>query len=393
MIITGKRIITGDGKTIMEGGALYLKNGLIEDIGPVNDLVAKHPEDEIADYGESSILPGLIDMHVHISASQAHIDRDAATPYTIGYNALDFAQRALKSGVTTLRDVSSADSVCQSIIYSKLRGLVDNVPRILHSNLAVCATGGHGWFGMGCRQADGEDEIRKAVREQIRAGAHWIKIMSSHRTDGVSEYTQEELNAATDEARRHKKKTAVHASIQPSLEFAINAGFDTIEHGTDLTLAQIKRMKEKGIAWVPTLLVHHTTLERTQKVLDEKGKLNERQQETYDLYKHSVAVFKKNFKPYAETGVMIVSGTDMIYDNGALVAGELALMSDYGMDNLSVIASGTSVCAKVLGMEGQIGILAKGAAADILIVEGNPAENIKALSDVRAVYFDGKLVN
>ena len=392
MIITAKQLITGDGKTIIENAALYIQNGIIVETGSLTDLRKKFPNEEYADYGDASILPGLIDMHVHIGITQSHIDKDAVNDYTVGFNGLDFAQRALKNGVTTLRDLSGPDLLCQSIIYAANRGMVSDIPRILYSNKAVCATGGHGWNHGLCAEADGEDGIRTAVREQIRAGAQWIKIMTSHRSPGISEYTQEEINAAVSEARRHKRKIAAHSSLQPSLEYCINAGVDTIEHGTDITEDQIRRMKEKNIAWVPTLYIHHMVLNQVQKILDEGGKLNERQQETYDLYKYSNEVFKKIFKLYADTGVTIVSGTDMILDGTAPVADELAFMVEYGMDELSAIASGTSNCAKVLGMEGQIGILTNGATADILVVEGNPAKDIKTLKNVKAVYFGGKKV-
>jgi imidazolonepropionase-like amidohydrolase len=397
MIITAKHVIIGDGKTVTENGALLIKDGLIEETGSAVDLRAKYPAEEIVDYGEAAILPGLIDMHVHIgtsehSASQTLINRNVSNEYMVGYNGLDFVQRALQSGVTTLRDVASYDSLCQSIINAGKMGMVKDVPRILHSNKALCATGGHAWASKLCIEVDGEAEIRKAIREQVRAGAHWIKIMATHRTPGISEYTQEELNAAVDEARRHLRKIAVHSTMQPSLEYCINAGFDTIEHGTDINEDQARRMIEKNIAWVPTLLVHKTTFEPLQKKLDETGNLTERDWETYNLYKHSDKVFKKILKKYADMGVCIVSGTDMIFVNAAPVAAELAVMAEYGMDNLSVIAAGTSNCAKALGMEGEIGILAKAAVADILVVKGNPLQDIKALQNVAAVYFGGKKV-
>ena len=393
MIIKAKYLITGDGKTVMENAALYITGSLIEEIGNVKEVCSKYSNEQVVDYGDAAILPGLIDMHVHIGGTQSHLDSDAINDYTVGFNGLDFVQRALKSGVTTLRDVSGPDLLCQSIIYAANREMLDDIPRIIYSNKAVCATGGHGWNHGLCTEADGEDGIRRAVREQIRAGAQWIKIMTSHRSPGVSEYTQDELNVAVDEARRHKRKIAAHSSLQPSLEYCVNAGVDTIEHGTDLTEEQIRRMVDKNITWVPTLLIHRIVLENMQKILDDKGKLNERQKETYDLYKYSNEVFKKNFKTYANLGVNIVTGTDMIIDGTAPVAAELALMAEYGMDNISAIAAGTSKCAKVLGMEGEIGLLAKGAIADILVVEGNPLDNIKSLQNVKAVYFSGNEVN
>ena len=146
-------------------------------------------------------------------------------------------------------------------------------------------------------------------------------------------------------------------------------------------------------------VVHHPADARIyyrqiQALLDAGKELSERQWETYNLYKPSVATFKQNLKKYADMGLEIVSGTDMIseFEKPAPVAAELALMVDYGMSNLAAIAAGTSNCARVLGLENKTGILAKDAAADILVVEGNPAENIADLERVKAVYFGGERV-
>ena len=392
MIITAKQLVVGDGVTVVKNGALLLKGRLIEEVDSIDNLTTKYPTERIVDYGEATILPGLIDMHVHIGATQDRIDSETYSDYLVGYNALDFVQKALINGVTTLRDVASADGLCQSIVNASKRGIASGIPRLLHVNMALCATGGHAWASDYSIECDGVNEVRKAVRQQVRAGAQWIKVMTTHRTDGVSEYTQEELNAAVDEAKRHLRKTAVHSTKHPALDLCINAGFDTIEHGTDINEEQARRMVEKNITWVPTLLVHFVTFDRLQKIVDEGGNLTERQQETYNLYKPSNESFRRSLKKYADIGVNIVTGTDMVADGIAPIADEMALMVEYGMDTLSAIAAGTSNCAKALGMEGEIGLLTEGAAADILVVKGDPVADICALKIVEAVYFDGKEV-
>ena len=393
MIITAKRMITGDGKSINDNAALLISNGMIEKINTFDSLCTKYPDEEVMNFGDASILPGLIDMHVHIGWWQHNDDKDIFNEYMIGLNGMDFAKRALSDGITTLRDVSSPDALCQSLINASKKGFAD-IPRIIHCNKAICATGGHGWNGDNTLEADGEAAIRKAVREQIKAGAKWIKIMASHRSPGVSEYTQEELIAAVDETKRHQRKTAVHATLQPSLEYSINAGFDTIEHGTDITQAQAESMIEKNIAWVPTLLVHHTVYERLQKRLDsgDEHNFSELDWETYNIYKPSIEKFKKNLKKYSNMGITILAGTDMVIDGTAPVAEEIGLMVDYGMEPLAAIAAGTSNCAKVLGMENEIGTISEGLRADILVVDGDPSNDIAALKNVVAVFLDGKNV-
>ncbi|MCL2548282.1 MAG: amidohydrolase family protein, partial [Symbiobacteriaceae bacterium] len=387
-----------DGETILANGAVLIEDGVIKESGTVGDLKARHPEiSEVIDYGEATILPGLIDMHVHIGFFTSQRRPSGINDiYMVGFNAFDFAHKSLSAGVTTLRDVSSPDGVCQSLIDAGKKGWLQ-VPRILHSNRSINATGGHAWStGDAAVEADGVDAIRQAVRQQAKAGATWIKVMASHRSPGVSEYTQEELDAAVDEAHRHLCKIAVHSSIQPSLELCINAGFDTIEHGCDITPDQARRMVEKNITWVPTLLVHKTTYDHLKAIIDagKKHTFSERQQETWRVYEPAVASLKANLMPYYEMGVTIVAGTDMIGEHlkAAPVADELVVMVEYGMSPLKAIAAGTSVCARVLGMEGQIGILAPQAQADILIVNGDPVADINVLNDVKAVYFGGKKV-
>ena len=393
MIITARQAIICEGADVVKNGALLVKDALIMEVGSAESLKAKHPEEKVVDYGDATIMPGLIDMHVHVGGTKTRIDSEVRSAYIEGFNGLDFVQQALKSGVTTLRDVSSADGLCQSIINASKRGMVSGVPRLLHVNMALCSTGGHAWASDISFECDGVDEIRKAVRYQIRAGAQWIKVMTTHRTDGISEYTQEELCVIVDETKRHLRKVAAHASKHPGLDFCINAGVDTIEHGTDLTEEQIRRMIEKNITWVPTLYIHYVVLERLQKKLDEGKSFTEREWETYNLYKPSNETFRNNLKKYADMGVNIVAGTDMVLDGTAPVADEVALMVEYGMDNMSAIAAGTSNCAKVLDMEGKIGLLAKGAQADILVVKGDPTKDIQALKNVEAVYFGGEKVH
>jgi len=397
MILTAKRLITGDGKTVIDNGAVLLKDGKIAAVGELNELKAQYPEVScIEDYGNATLLPGLIDMHVHIGYWYNRKDKELYDKYLVGYMALDIATRAMQSGVTTMRDLSSAEGVCQSLIVASKKGFV-RIPRIIHCNKALNATGGHAWqAGDSVVEVDGEDEIRKAVREQVRAGAQWIKVMSSHRTSGISEYTQHELDVAVDEARRNLRKTALHSSLQPSLEFGVNAGFDTIEHGTDLTEDQAKRMIAKGMAWTPTVLVHHNAYKRLQAIIDagESHTLTEAQWQTYRIYGESNKSFRRNLKEFHEMGMTIVSGTDMIGEGAkpAPVAAELAVMVEYGIPPLEAIAIGTSNCAKVLGMEGEIGILAPGAAGDILVVEGDPQADIGSLEKVKAVWFAGEKV-
>ena len=394
MIITAKTIITGDGKTVIPGGAVCFDADRIIETGPAESIQRKYPDHEIIKYGSATILPGLIDMHVHLAYWLMRSDKEFYDDYLVAYQALNNAQRALFSGVTTVRDVFGPVGACRQLNLAAKKGFV-RAPRIIFCNRALCITGGIDWkSGGGTVQVDGEAEIIKAIRTEIREGAEWIKMMTSWRTPGVAEFSQREMNAAVEECHRLGKKIAAHSSIQPSLEMCIEAGFDTIEHGTNLTLEQAASMRDKGIAWVPTIFVHKITLDKLVKKINSAGyeSLSEWEKQTQELYTRCVRAYENNFFALANTGVTVLAGTDIVFEGGdaAPVADELKCMTDFGFDNLRAVAAATSSPAKVLGMDGEIGIIKAGAKADLLVVRGSVSEDITALRNVEAVYLDGE---
>ena len=396
MILTAKTLINGDGKTVLKDGALCFEGGRIVEAGPMEHIREKYPNHEVTKYGEATILPGLIDMHVHLAYWLLRSDRDMYDDYLVAYQALNNAQRALFAGVTTVRDVFGPVGACRQLNLAAKKGFV-RAPRVIFCNRALCITGGIDWkSGGGTVQVDGEAEIVKAIRTEIREGAEWIKMMTSWRTPGVAEFSQAEMNAAVGECHRLGKKIAAHSTIPPSLEMCIEAGFDTIEHGTDLTLEQAKRMRDKGIAWVPTIFVHKITYENLVKRIEAEGydSLSDRDKQTHELYGRCVKTYTDNFLRLADTGVTVLAGTDIVFEGGdaAPVADELACMTALGFDTLRAVAAATSSPAKVLGMEGEIGSLVPGAKADVLVVRGDVSKDIRALKDVEAVYLDGECV-
>ena len=267
------------------------------------------------------------------------------------------------------------------------------MPRIIYANIALAATGGHSYYKHDTViQVDGVDNLRSAVRKENTKGSKWIKIMNSSRVE-LSEYTQAELDAIVDEAHRNKLKVSTHSTNWPALQGVINAGVDTIEHGSDLTEEQVKQMIEKGIALVPTLYSQLSIYLGVKNKADAKGfdALSPKEQETYKLYKKSVENQKKNFKTFADMGVTIVTGTDIGAHTEVGVPGEIRTMVEYGLEPLKAIAAATSNCAAVLGEDG-IGELAPGKVADILVVKGNALEDIRALTHPEAVFFGGEKV-
>lgn len=396
MLITAKHLITGDGITCLEDAALYIgPDGRIGWLGSQKEAEELYPQEKICDYGEATILPGLTDMHVHFGYYYSQPDLGNFDDFMIAYYALQQAKYALQLGITTVRDVSSPHNLMKQLRLAGEKGYV-TVPRIFHTDAGMCMTGGHGHED-GIVEVDGPWEIRKEIRRQCRDGADWVKLLTSNRAH-VPEFTQEELDAAVDESHRRGYKAAIHAGTHPAIQMSIDAGFDTIEHGTFMTVEQGRQMAEKGLAWVPTITAYTVLYQKTKKLMEEGGDLSNpitaRAVKDQYFFKPAYEAYRDNFKAIYDTGVTVLAGTDMVlYDAPPLPLNqELAYMVEYGITPLQAIQTATVNPAKVLGIENETGCLKAGLAADILVVKGNAAEDITALNQVAEVFLGGKSV-
>lgn len=409
MLLTAKTLITGDGKTVLKDHSILVENNIIRDLGPASTMLEKYSREELIDYGDATICPGLIDMHIHLGHSWMYqADAMYFDEHLIAYYALQNAQKALTVGVTTVRDVGSERLVCEKLRYAGKKGWFD-MPRIIHCGTGLSMTNGHmdiinyythnrytkpEWG----RTVDGVWDMRKAVREQIQEGADWIKLCASHRTN-VPEFTMEELEAGVDEAHRVNKKCAVHAGLNPGLDMSINAGVDTIEHGTFLSLEQAEKMKKNGQVWVPTIMAYTFAYEKTKEEFERTGgKISDpvlaANMGRFKYFEDAAFAYRDNFKAIYDMGVTVVAGTDVVI-NGAPpspVAQEISYMVRYGLTPVQAIQTATQTAAQVLGMEDTIGLLAAGLAADILVCEGDASEDIIKLQSVKEVYANGKSV-
>lgn len=397
MIICAKTIITGDGVTVLKDSAVKIdENGKIEKVGTKSDVVSAYPKEEVRDYGDATIIPGMCDMHCHLGYWYSQPDAFNYNDQMIMMYALQHAQAAFTKGITSVRDCYSPHNVCKTLRLSEEKGFI-TIPRLTHCGEGMCMTGGHCWDEV--VQVDGPWELRKEIRRQIRDGADWAKILTSHRSH-IPEYTQEELDAAADECHRRGIKCVVHAGTHPSIQMCIDAGFDTIEHGTFLTVEQAQQMKEKGIAWTPTMFAYTYLYEVCKKNIEEgnadvfNDPVAAKEQRDYAFYEPAYEAYRDNFKKLYDTGVTVCTGSDMVMYGAPVlpVQQELGLMVKYGITPVQAIQTATANPAKVLGKENELGMIKEGLLADITVVDGDLSNDIDCIYNVNTVFLGGKKV-
>lgn len=379
MIILAERIITGDGKTVLKNTAVALseQNGSILAMGPPEALEVQYGG-QIYRYPGCTLLPGLVDLHVHLSAWGNKPFGYAGSDFSHAYITLRNARNAYKTGVTTIRSVADKNGLLASLVWAAEQRVLDEpIPRIIPCGNGICMTGGHGSeFPDGGDIADGPWEVRRRVRKNLQSGAQWIKLLTSRR-EFVPEFTQEELDAAVDECHRRNRKIAVHSGVPVTIQMCIDAGVDTLEHGTFMSEAQARQMIEKGIAWTPTVMVYSESAKQSGN----------------PYYLEAQKAYQANLKPYYDMGVLIGAGTDVPVDvHGVNTYFELEYMVEYGLTPMQAIQIGTQNGAKILGLEQVTGTVKPGLAGDLLVVRGNPAEQITALRNVEAVFQYGQCV-
>jgi len=388
LILTGATLIDGSGAAPVSGCAVVVQDGRIQAV--VAERQA--PAGRTLRLDGLTLLPGLINCHVHLcfggeADPGATMVRESFATTVI--NAAVRARQTIEAGVTTVRDLGGRDYAELSVRDAIRRGTIPG-PRVLCAGKGICITGGHGWQLIG-READGADEVRKAVREQLRAGADVIKIFATGgvMTPGVdpnsAQLTLDEVAAAIEEARKAGRRTAAHAQGSDGIANCLEGGITTIEHGIFLTEALCQRMARDGVALVPTLIAPHAIVEGgvaagiPEFAVRKSLAVRERHSESFQMA--------------LRLGVPIAAGTDAgtpLNPHGSLVP-ELELMVKGGLAPLAAIESATATAARVLGLEGETGRIAPGLAADLLAVAGNPGERIQALDDVRLVLAAGRV--
>jgi imidazolonepropionase-like amidohydrolase len=382
----GRLLNPVDGRLIANA-VIIVRGDKIDAVGP--DV--RVPDGaKVIDLSNYTVLPGLIDSHTHVLLQPE--DERGAPPVVVKSQAfrtvqgVAAAKRELEAGFTTLRDVDSegagfADVAIRDAIN---RGIIPG-PRLFVSTLALTITGGHmNHSGLNpdiqlpepASLTDSREAMIAEVRRQIKYGADWIKLYATGTLrhvnpvtlESLSQVSLEDVKAVVAEAARWHRDVAAHAYGGEGARNAILGGVRSIEHGMLMDDETIKLMAERGTFWCPTLGVY----------------LPEHEEDNTELRRRIVAHHKEVFKKAMKMGVKIAFGTDVgAYEHGTS-SREFNLMVDYGMKPIDAIRAATIRGAELLRMERQIGTIEPGKFADVIAVEGNPLEDVRALG--RVVY-------
>ena len=399
-VIRAEWLIDGVSDRRRHNVQVLIRGNRIVDVLPANSP-ALPEEAQVIDLGSATLLPGLIDTHTHVFLQG---EDPAAGGYDVqllkypasyrAVRAAAAARRALEQGFTSIRDMETEGAGYGDVGIKQAvnEGLIPG-PRMWVSTLSISSTGGYALDGYapeitvpkGSQLIDGPVEARKAARQQLDKGADWIKVYMTHRSwldaQGalVSQptLTVEELREIVDETHGWGRKVACHAYNGTGLQRALDGGCDSIEHGLEITDAQIAQMIKQGTWYVPTLQVYYTDWAAPE---TDAGKLDRKR----------AAVHGVSFAKALRAGVKIAFGTDVGgFKWSEPIAAEFSREVEFGMTPMQAIQSATSRASELLGKRGEIGVVARGALADLIAVAGDPLADVGVLKSVEFVMKDG----
>jgi imidazolonepropionase-like amidohydrolase len=394
-IVTGCTLIDGVGGNPISDAAIQVQNERIAWVGALSNLPADKRDIQQIDASGKYVIPGLVDAHVHVcwNGTESVLELINRDRDLIILEAVDIVKRILATGTTTVRDIGGHNYVEMGLRKAINAGHIQG-PRMRTSGQVLCMTGGHGHFI--AREADGPDEMRKAAREQIKAGADTVKMMATGggATPGqdvmAGQLTLEEMAAAVQAAHAMGRTAASHCHGTVGIKNSILAGMDSIEHGTYLDEETADLMVEHGTTLVLTLGVAKPDPDKVPAHAVAEAKRLE------PIFKKLTERTRKTIALAREKGVFIGCGSDA--GGNALAPHDFSMVKELeglvsnGFTPIEALSVATKNNARILRWENELGTLETGKLADFVILNANPLENISNVRQVEAVYKGGQRV-
>lgn len=388
-----------DGEKVFENYGVLVKNNIIDQVGPYAEIEKKLSKDAATiELKNCTLMPGLIEGHTHLflhpyneTPWDDQVLREPSSYRTI--RAAKHAERTLKAGFTTARDLGTEGAGFDDVgLKMAINEGIILGPRLLIATKALVATGSYAPKGFasgvsvpqGAEEADGHDDLIKKVRNQIGHGADLIKVYADYRWglrgETAPTFTLDELKLIVATAKSSGRPTVAHASSAEGMRRAILAGVETIEHGDNGTPEIWKMMAERNVYLCPTLAAADALFQYSgwKKGIDPDP----------ERIKHK----KESFKEILKSGVKILMGGDVgVFAHGEN-AREIEMLVEYGMKPIEALKAATSNNADAFHIEKQVGRIKTGLLADIVVLNGNPLENINAVRDIKLVMKNGKVI-
>ena len=385
-VFTNANILDVIGETTIKNGSVLVEDGTIKEVGA---NIAIPEGAKVVDLGGKTMLPGIFNCHVHMCSDAGNGRREQISDASAAIRGIKNLRTLVNSGVTYIRDAGSPHYIDIDLHEAQLRGDIV-APEMQTAGRCICMTGGHGHDNG--READGPDDCRKAAREQLKAGATWIKVMATGgvMTKGVEpgspQLTEEELRAATEEAHKAGAKSFTHAQGMTGIKNALRAGVDSIEHGFFMDDWCFDFMKEHNVFFVPTLAAPYWI-----KVNGTAAGIPD-----YMVRKveNTIEAHQDTFRRAHKAGVKIALGTDAgtPFNKYDLTCYECVLMVENGMTPMEAIQCGTINAAELMSVDATHGSITPGKRANFAIFEEDPLEDIHALLNCAMTVIGGEVV-
>jgi len=410
-VIKARRLIDGVGEESIEDPILVVEGGLIREVHTRGEEPQIRSDDEVILLGDCTILPGLIDSHIHMtlgtSENYYEVVRESDGIHLAA--GITNCRSALRSGITSIVDAGSRNLVAHDLREAEKRGIIE-APNLIIAGRPLTITGGHFWF-CNDNEADGIEQVLRRVRQFVKEGIDILKLMASGGgsatqgsmggpTAAMVAFSKEELETAVKEAHKFGRITTAHCEAYESVYNAASAGVDVLAHcgfirpdgERSFDDEAVKLMAEKKLFYNPTLQTGSARYDEL-KTRNKMGSLSPKEKEALEVLEYKFNRKYENLRKMLAYGVEIVAGSDSTgLGKSTRLLRTLEIMHESGMSPIQVIKSATSNAAKALKIENKVGSIHEGLRADLIVVEGDPAKEISDLKKTKLVMKSGRIV-